>query len=109
MSSAKLPLAPVVERCTSKPLSLLELSCQETSIRLFDTTTALGLDGAAGGEPPRRGRGGPPDRGLLAGEPGERERPCGAPRGPRGEGEGCGPRGERGGWGRRGEVVGRRI
>src|SRR5207253_9018329 len=51
MSSAKLPLAPVVERCSSKPVSLLELSCQETSIRLSDTATALVLDGAAGAEP----------------------------------------------------------
>src|SRR2546422_6282107 len=45
-SSAKVPLGPVVERCSSKPVSLDELSRQLTSIRLLDAATALVFDGA---------------------------------------------------------------
>src|SRR5437660_1018622 len=40
------PLGPVVERCTSNPVSLVELSRHETSIRLLDTGAALVLDAA---------------------------------------------------------------
>ena len=44
---AAAPLAPAVERCTSNPVSLDELSCQLTSIRVSDTATALVPDGAS--------------------------------------------------------------
>ena len=42
----KAPLGPVVERCTSKPLSLDELSCHERSIRLINAAMTVRLDGA---------------------------------------------------------------
>ena len=42
----KAPLGPVVERCTSKPLSFDELSCHERSIRLINTAMAVRFDGA---------------------------------------------------------------
>src|SRR2546427_3357944 len=45
-SSVKAPLGPAVERCTSNPLSLDELSRQLTSIRVSDTATAFAFDGA---------------------------------------------------------------
>src|SRR2546427_626569 len=45
-SSVNAPLGPSVERCTSNPLSLDELSRQLTSIRVSDTATAFAFDGA---------------------------------------------------------------
>src|SRR5437899_12104854 len=45
-SSMNVPVDPSMERCTSKPVSLAELSCQETSIRLSDAATTWVLDGA---------------------------------------------------------------
>ena len=50
--SANVPLGPVVERCTSNPVSLLELSCHETSIWLGDTALEPVLDGAFTVGPP---------------------------------------------------------
>ena len=52
-------LAPV-DRCTSNLVSLLELSCQETSIWLTETATAFVFDGADSCGPPaaRRAAGG---------------------------------------------------
>src|SRR5436309_3084012 len=46
VSRMNAPLGPVVERCTSNPVSLVELSRHETSIRLLDTGAALVLDAA---------------------------------------------------------------
>ena len=51
-SSVNAPLGPVVERCTSKPLSLDELSCHETSIWLQETASAFVLDGGFTVGPP---------------------------------------------------------
>jgi len=48
----KAPLAPVVERWTSKPSSFVELSRHERSIRLTDTAIAVGFDGALSVDPP---------------------------------------------------------
>jgi len=45
-SLLKVPSNPLGDRQTSNPVSLVELSCQDTAIRLSDVATALVLDGA---------------------------------------------------------------
>src|SRR6266702_8220702 len=50
--SVNVPLGPLVERWTSNPVSLVELSCHDTSIRLSDAATALAIDGGFTVGPP---------------------------------------------------------